>query len=144
MKFWDASAIVPLCIAQPATDVVRNLLVEHPDVGAWWGTPVECQSAFSRLRREGLLLAGEETAALTILERLRLAWLEIQPSEEVRTLACRLLRVHPLRSADALQLAAALVWAGRPTAGEIVVLDLRLQEAARLEGLSPLPHLLQL
>jgi len=139
VRFWDASAIVPLCITQPATAVVRDLWAEDPDIGAWWGTSVECQSAFSRLRREGVLPAGEETAAQTILERLRMAWLEIQPAEEVRVLACRLLRVHPLRAADALQLAAALVWAGRPAVGEIVVLDLRLLEAARLEGLSPLP-----
>lgn len=139
MRFWDASAIVPLCVEQPATDVVRGLLDQDSAIAAWWGTPVECQSAFARLRREGLLTARDEESARQVLEQLRLAWLEIQPAEEVRALAGRLLRVHPLRSADALQLAAALVWAGRPPAGEIVVLDLRLQDAARLEGLVPRP-----
>jgi predicted nucleic acid-binding protein len=62
----------------------------------------------------------------------------------VRSYAFRVLRVHQLRAADALQLAAALVWAGTPATGpspvaEIVTLDGRLAEAARLEGLSVLP-----
>ena len=36
-------------------------------------------------------------------------WTEVPPIERVRDQASRLLRVHPLRAADALQLAAALV-----------------------------------
>jgi predicted nucleic acid-binding protein len=56
------------------------------------------------------------------------------PSEEVRLQCRRLLRVHALRAADALQLAAALVWTGRMDEGEFVVADGRLAEAARLEG----------
>lgn len=55
--------------------------------------------------------------------------------EGVKTLARRLLRVHPLRSADALQLAAALVWAGgRPQGRTLLTLDERLALAARREG----------
>jgi predicted nucleic acid-binding protein len=81
----------------------------------------------------------EEDRARGVLALLQEAWVEIQPQEAVRALAGRLLRVHPLRAADALQLAAALVWAGSPAVGEMVVLDRRLREAARLEGLRPLP-----
>jgi hypothetical protein len=45
------------------------------------------------------------------------------------------LRVHPLRAADALQLAAAFVAAERrPSSLEIVTLDQRLAAAARKEG----------
>ena len=39
---------------------------------------------------------------------------EVLPAEAVREQAARLLRLHPLRAADALQLAAALVWADSP------------------------------
>jgi hypothetical protein len=46
----------------------------------------------------------------------------------------RLLRVHPLRAAGALQLAAALEWAGAPPDGELVTFDERLREAAVREG----------
>jgi hypothetical protein len=45
------------------------------------------------------------------------------------------LRVHPLRAADALQLAAAYIAAERrPSSLELVILDDRLAAAARREG----------
>lgn len=138
MKFWDASAIVPLCLEQPDTGGVARILQADPGLAVWWGSPIECWSAFARLRREGLLTVEGEDSARAILERLRIAWTEIQPGEEVRTQAGRLVRTHPLRSQDAIQLAAALVWAGGGS-GEMVVLDRRLRDAARLEGLVPKP-----
>ena len=47
----------------------------------------------------------------------------------------RFLRVHPLRAADALQLAAAFIAAERrPSSLEVVTLDDRLAAAARKEG----------
>jgi predicted nucleic acid-binding protein len=139
MRFWDASALIPLCVDQPASPAVRALLREDAGMVVWWGSVVECWSALARLRREGLLSVEEEDRARGVLALLQEAWVEIQPQEAVRALAGRLLRVHPLRAADALQLAAALVWAGSPAVGEMVVLDRRLREAARLEGLRPLP-----
>jgi uncharacterized protein len=52
------------------------------------------------------------------------SWHEIDPTELVRETAARFVRVHPLRSADALQLAAAFVAAeGRPPSMELVTLD---------------------
>ncbi len=140
MRFWDASALVPLCVKQqPISRIARELLTEDSGVAVWWGTPVECWAAFARLRREKFLEGGAEEAALSRLRLLKDAWTEVQPSEEVRAHAARLLRLHPLRALDVLQLAAALVWAGTPPTGEMVVFDQRLQEAARLEGLTPRP-----
>jgi uncharacterized protein len=52
----------------------------------------------------------EPTAVARALARLRAladAWDVVQPAEGVREAAARFLRVHPLRAADALQLAAA-------------------------------------
>jgi hypothetical protein len=55
--------------------------------------------------------------------------------EAVKALARRLLRVHTLRAADALQLGAALVWAsGQPQGKTLHTLDERLALAARREG----------
>jgi len=69
---------------------------------------------------------------------LRLAaatWTEVLPSSQVREQAIRLLRVHPLRAADASQLAAAIVASDfRPSALEFVTLDSRLAESAEKEG----------
>lgn len=105
----------------------------------WWGSIIECWSALARCRREGVLQSADEDSAQRILRILQESWVEILPGEDLRGRAGRLLRLHSIRSADALQLAAALIWAGDPPSGEIVVYDRRLREAARLEGLSPRP-----
>jgi uncharacterized protein len=139
VRFWDTSAIVPLLLEQEASGAVRPLFEADSEMAAWWGTPVECASALARVRREGLLSVEDEALTLDLLGMLREAWIEILPSAELREESMRLLRVHPLKAADALQLAAALVWAGSPRAGVLVTLDERLALAARLEGLRVMP-----
>jgi hypothetical protein len=144
VRFWDSSAIAALCLEESRSAVVDRLAADDPHATVWWATPVECASAIARRRREGILSSTDEISALELLARLADGWFEIQAGHLVRSHAFRLLRVHPLRAADALQLAAALVWAGTPAAGptpvaEIVTFDGRLAEAARLEGLSVLP-----
>lgn len=135
MRFWDSSALVPLLVEEPASDRLERILREDPLVVAWWASPVECWSALSRRRREGGLTLAQEEDARRALEMLASSWAEVLPSDELRETAGRLLRVHALRAADSLQLAAALTWAGPSREGELVVLDERLGEAARLEGL---------
>jgi len=93
MKFWNASAIVPLCLREPATPRLR------------------------RVAEDGALVA-----------------------REVRESAGRVLLLHPLRAADSLQLAAALLWArSRPAGHDFVCLDERLREAASREGFVVFP-----
>jgi predicted nucleic acid-binding protein len=140
VRFWDTSALVPLLLEQPATAQARELLSQDPGVVAWWGAAVECASSAARLRREERLSPAEEEQTLELLDILRASWLEILPSEEVRSGALRLLRVHSLKAADALQLAAARVWAGTAHRPELVTYDERLALAARLEGFRVLPR----
>jgi hypothetical protein len=65
---------------------------------------------------------------------------EVLPTERLRSTADRLLRVHPLRAADALQLAAALAWADNAPSGlAFVCLDRPLREAAQKEGFVLIP-----
>lgn len=139
MRFWDTSALVPLLLDQPATARVLGLLADDPEIVAWWGTPLECASAAARLRREDRLTVDDEDLVLALLERLAQTWCAILPSEEVREQAGRLLRVHSLRAADALQLAAARTWSGDSKGAELVTFDERLSKAARLEGFRVLP-----
>lgn len=138
MNFWDASAVVPLLSAERQTPVVREVFRQDAEMLVWWGTGVECISAISRREREGL--PGERAReALARLDALARSWIEVEPSEQVRSLARRLLRVHPLRAADGLQLGAALVAAeGRPESLTLLSLDERLVEAARREGVAVL------
>jgi uncharacterized protein len=134
MRFWDASAVVPLLVEQPLSVRARDHLAEDPELVVWWSTPVECASALARLRREGFLPESVERDALATLELLRSGWHEILPGDALRAQALRVLRLHALRAADALQLAAALEWLGAPASGEMVCFDARLGEAAEREG----------
>jgi predicted nucleic acid-binding protein len=135
VRFWDASAVVPLLVKQAFSAAMERSLAEDPEVIVWWGTSVECYSALSRLARDGQLDRHEQTAAERRLAEFRQTWDEVMPTDAVRRSAERLLRLHPLRSGDALQLAAALAAAGHePERMEILCLDTRLSEAARREG----------
>ena len=140
MKFWDSSAIVPLCLKEASSASVGRLVQADEDIMVWWGTRLECLSALTRRRREGILPADAEQKAKTVLSTLGAVWSEVLPSDRVRKRAERLLGVHPLRAADALQLAAALIWAEEAPQGlEMVCLDQNLREAASREGFTVLP-----
>ena len=146
MKFWDASAIIPLCLDEPWTPFLLQSLAEDGLMIVWWGSLVACWSAFARLRREGLFDTRDEEQARAILARLVTAWTEVLLSQAVRDHTARALQRHPLRAADALQLAAALVWVqGQPSGQPFVCLDHRLRAAAQREGflLIPSPESLQ-
>jgi len=135
MMFWDASAIVPLLMTEPTTKTVQTLAQKDPTMIVWWATEVECASAIARLERDAALDEAAATQAFNRLKHLAHAWHEVDPSDPVREAAVRFLRVHPLRAADALQLAAAFIAAERrPSSLEIVMLDDRLAAAARKEG----------
>ena len=135
MKFWDASAIVTLLVAETTTERLQALGQRDSDMLGWWGSAVECASAVARLERDAAL---DSKGAELAFQRLRLiadAWHEIEPSELVRENAVRFLRVHSLRVADALQLAAACVAAERsPASLQVVTLDDHLADAMRREG----------
>jgi predicted nucleic acid-binding protein len=136
VKFWDSSAIVPLLLAQPKTPTARALLRSDPEQVAWWGSGIECASAIARLQRDGHLATQHAQSAYALLSVLQDSWYEMQPGENIKQQALRLLRLHPLRAADALQLAAAIEWAGSPPAGGFVTFDERLAAAAEREGFS--------
>jgi len=134
VRFWDTSAIVPLLAEQPASAGARAWLGEDAEPVVWWGTTVECASAIARLERDGVFDASGAAAARARLEDLRQCWYEVRPTDNLRSIALRLLRTHALRAADALQLAAALIWSGTPASGVLHTLDGRLAAAAAKEG----------
>jgi len=141
MKFWDTSAIIPLCIEEQKTHTVKDIAEKDGAVVVWWGSIVECYSAFGRLRREGILKPQEEAEVFAVLSQLAGVWTEIEHSEDVREFTRRLIQNYPLRAADSLQLAAAIVWAEKtPRGHEFVCLDSKLRSAAHTEGFAVLPE----
>lgn len=135
MKFWDTSALVPLIIDEPATKAIRQILSDDRDVVVWMLTSVELLSVLGRLSRQaaGLedLLPVLRSEAINLLKRC----VSVTDVEGVRRRAERLVGVHPLAAADAMQLAAGLVASGdHPERLEFVTLDTQLARSARLEG----------
>jgi hypothetical protein len=138
--FWDSSAVVPLLLPDVRSAEIATLLRSDAEPALWWVSPVECQSALYRRHREGALPPAALAQALERLKALMADVDVVAPAPPLRERAGRLLAGHPLRAADALQLAAALVWCNESPQGDaFVCLDERLAEAARREGFTVLP-----
>jgi predicted nucleic acid-binding protein len=124
-----------LLVTETTTKTLLRLATSDPVMLVWWATEVECASALARLERDGALDPPAVNEAFDRLKRMAQGWHEVDPSDGVREAAVRFLRVHPLRAADAVQLAAAFVAAERrPSSLEVVTVDERLAAAARKEG----------
>ena len=141
MRFWDSSGLIPLFAREAHSSMMEALAADDPEMMVWWASPVECGSAVHRLRREGIFTLAETAEVLARLTEALDAANVLQPGDELCATALRLLATHPLRAAEALQLAAALLWAhGAPAGKDFVCLDERLRTAAILEGFAVLPE----
>ncbi len=135
MKYWDASALVPLLVSEPTSPQVQHWLEDDPMIVTWAWSAVEITSAVERRFRESRLNQADRRDVLTRLSLLAGQWDEITDTLAVRRQANRLLARYPLRAADAGQLAAALVlFEDQPEGQGFVCLDQRLGQAAEMEG----------
>ena len=136
MRYWDASALVPLVVAEPQSARVRGWLAEDDGIVTWAWTRSEIVSAIERRVREGSLTRSHRRDTLDRFEAFSQSWDEVSDLLAVRTRACALLARHPLRAADAGQLAAALLVQEQLGGGlAFVCLDERLSLAAERESL---------
>jgi predicted nucleic acid-binding protein len=87
VRFWDASAIVPLLVAEALTQRLQALAAKDPNMLVWWGSEIECVSAIARLERDGALSSQAIMIALRRLRQLSTGWHEIDPSDAVREAA---------------------------------------------------------
>ena len=134
LAFWDASALVPLCVGQSTTPRAIALYKTYEAV-VWWATPVEIASALARLVRMKQLDSSDWARARQLAATLADAWFAIQPSDGLRAKATQLVDRYDLRAADALQLAAALEWCQDGPRGQVfLTADQKLREAAVLAG----------
>lgn len=133
--FWDSSAVVPVLLPDARSVALSTLLCSDAEPAIWWASPVECQSALYRQHRDGAL---STPAVIRALERLKALVADVDivaPTPRLRERAGRLLAGHPLRAADALQLAAALIWCDESPEGDtFVCLDTRLAAKALRSG----------
>lgn len=139
LAFWDTSAIVPLCCFQASSQMLRGLRRKY-EIVAWWASSIEGQSALKRLLLENQISQAAYNEAVKRLEIQSETWREIQPTEKVRKLTKKLIESQNLRTLDAMQLAAALIWCFEKPKGRIFVCyDDKLSEAAKKIGFTVLP-----
>lgn len=140
MRFWDTSSIIPLIVEEETSALTDRIFDEDQQMLVWWETEVECVGALSsKFREKGFGNLEVEQALLRLADLIE-AWSEIQPTDQVRVRAERLLFAHRLSSADSMQLASALLWCGDdPRAAVFVCQDRQLRIAARREGFTVLP-----
>ncbi len=135
MRFWDSSAIVPLLVLEKETDLCLKALDVDPATMVWTMSQVEVLSAICRRVREGCL---SEDSLDIVKKRMQVFFdsaFEIVSIQKVKDRALRLLQVHSLKAADALQLASALVVTQEdPIKMPIMSFDNQLNQAARREG----------
>jgi predicted nucleic acid-binding protein len=135
MRFWDSSSLVPLLVTEETSSLRQHQYDIDPWAVVWFGTLAEIESSLIRRKRDGQLPANLEAAARRRLSEITAQWTEVTPTNDVRNRAIRLLRVHPLRAADAFQLAAALIFCReQPQHLPFLTADQRLRTAASLEG----------
>jgi predicted nucleic acid-binding protein len=135
VRFWDASAVIPLIVNESETEYCLKALAEDEEVLVWCQTWVEATSALCRRFREGVLPEHDLRAAKARLTSVLRGAYEVRAIDAVRKRACRLLEVHPLRAADASQLGAGLVACrDEPERLPLMCFDERLRAAALREG----------
>lgn len=140
MRYWDASALVPLIVAEPDSESVRTWLSEDDHIVTWVWTRTEIIGAIERRAREGSLSRLQRRAVLERFDAFAASWDEVTEVLAVRSRANALLARHPLRAADAGQLGAALLVQEQLASPlTFVCLDQRLSSAAELESLRVIP-----
>ena len=137
MRFWDASALVPLFATEAETANMATILGEDSDVVVWWACRSEVKSALYRKVRERTLASADAERAVAKVDALiGNQAVDVPPTDEIRNEADVILSRHSLRAADAFHLAAWKLCAGHLP---FVCLDKKLREAAVAEGASVIP-----
>lgn len=134
--FVDTSALVKIYIGEPGSERMREAVAREEPAVASRLAFAEIHATFARRRREGLLLASE-------FDQLRLRfgedWEELTQvpiGPEVLALVPGLCERHPLRGADALYLASALLLRQEGLETTFACSDRNLLAAAAAEGLA--------
>lgn len=136
MRYWDASALVPLIVSEPGSRLARTWLLADDHIVTWAWTRTEITSAIERRAREGALNRRQRRTVLDRLRGFAAGWDEVIDVLSVRARANAVLARHPLRAADAGQLGAAML-VSEQLSDPLLFLcfDQRLSDAAEREGL---------
>lgn len=136
--------MIPLLVEEATSEAMNSLLRADREIAVWWGTGAECTVAIGRFARENTLNENDEATARFALGPFSIAWTEVKPTNDIRSLIEILSRDHPRKTADVFQLAAAPRWCeGDPRSKGFVSLDNQRRRSAESEGFDVLPEALE-
>ena len=142
MKYWDASALVPLLVIEPTSAELRRLLREDGHITTWHWTRTEVVAALERRARQQEHSRTQRRQTIGEFNSFADTWDEVAEIETIRSTAHAMLARHALKAADAGQLSSALIVQAQLNEPlSFVCLDNRLSDAAALEGLQVMPKL---
>jgi len=107
--FVDTSVLVKLYIAEPGSERMRESATQEVRIAASVLAFAEVHATFARRRREALLLASELEELLLRFAEDWEGLLQVPVGAEVLAFVPELCKRHPLRGADAVHLASALL-----------------------------------
>ena len=136
IAYFDTSAVVPLLVEEPGTDISLRVFLQAETVATVRMTFAEASAALARASRLGRLTADAHDRALAELESVWVQMDVLDVDDDLVRAAGALARTHALRGYDAVHCAAAL----RVTSRSTVALagDRELLEAWQREGLQVL------
>ena len=136
IAYFDTSAVVPLLVEEPGTDVSLRVFLQAETVATVRMTFADTSAALARASRLGRLTADARDRALAGLESVWAQMDVVHVDDDLVRGAGALARDHALRGYDAVHCAAAL----RVTSGTTVALagDRDLLAAWQREGLQVL------
>ncbi len=136
IAYFDTSAVVPLVVEEPGTDISLRVFLQSDTVATVRMTFAEAAAALARASRLGRLTADAHGRALAGLESVRVQMDVLEVDDDLVHAAGALARDHALSGYDAVHCAAAL----RVTSTSTVALagDRDLLAAWQREGLQVL------
>jgi predicted nucleic acid-binding protein len=138
LVYVDASAALKLCVEEAGSLLAARLWDGADAVVTSRICDAEVRATLAAGQRAGLLEPHAHARATKIWDRLCTALYLVEVSPQVTALAAELIGRHPLRGADALHLASAMLLDTPDLL--VAVWDEHLSAAARAENLTVLPR----
>ncbi len=136
----ESSAIVTWLLNEPRANEVGAVLANAREVVTSSLTWIECDRVLHRYQALGGRSPDLIRDAQSRLLAIRRGWISIELTEECQRIASGDFPLEPIRTLDALHLAAAVVAQGWVGPLHVLSLDQRIRENARLLGFSLQPN----
>jgi len=139
IAYAESSAVLAWLLGEPTGEAVRQALAGAERVVASTLTPLECQRALARGVATGELPEAAASAAARLLAGASAGWALLEMTGPALDRARAAFPVEPVRTLDAIHLAAAVEFRQALGAVTVLSLDARIRSNAEILGLPPAP-----